>query len=192
MEIWKEVVWYEWLYKVSNLWRVKSFKEHNGTIERILKNLRSKKWYLYIKLYQSGKWKCHQIHRLVAVNFILNLENKPQVNHLNGIKDDNTLENLEWCTSKENIKHKFDVLWYKNHYHTNHPDKWNFWKDSRSSKKINQFTTEWTFIKTWFCALDVMREIGISNTSISGCCKWKRKTAWNFIWKYNTDDKNST
>jgi len=101
MEIWKDTK-YEG-YKASNLGNVMSFvKNKNG---KVLKNvLHYKKPYARVKV--AGKWV--SAHRIIAETFIPNLENKPQVNHINLIKHDNRVENLEWTTQSENMKHAYD------------------------------------------------------------------------------------
>jgi hypothetical protein len=112
MEIWKEIKDYEGLYDISNLGRVKSLAKYvnnsKGTLnynkERILCNVK-KNGYYKIKLCKEGKIKTLLVHRLIAIAFIPNLENKPFINHINGIRDDNRIKNLEWCTPKENSTH---------------------------------------------------------------------------------------
>jgi hypothetical protein len=110
-EIWKDIEAYEGLYQVSNLGRVKSLpKEHRygSKSEKILKP-RTKKEndYARVSLCKDGKIKSFRRARLIAQTFITNPENKYSVNHINGIKSDDRVENLEWATASEQNYHMY-------------------------------------------------------------------------------------
>lgn len=107
-EIWKDVKGYEGLYQVSNLGKVKSLPKVGSVKENILKNFIKDQGYLAVTVSKNDKRKTYLNHRLLAISFIPNPENKLEVNHKNGIKDDNRVDNLEWCTHSENIKHAYD------------------------------------------------------------------------------------
>lgn len=100
-EIWR-VIFVDYL--VSNLGRVKSLK--NGK-EKILSPFKASNGYLRVSLSIDGKQKNFAVHRLVAMAFIPNPKNKSQVNHIDGDKLNNCVENLEWVSSKENMRHAF-------------------------------------------------------------------------------------
>lgn len=104
LEAWKDVPGYEGLYKVSTGGNVRSL-----ITNKILKEGLNNRGYLSVKLYKDKSKSTVAIHRLVAKTFKINLENKPDVNHKNGIKTDNRLVNLEWVTEKENIRHAIDT-----------------------------------------------------------------------------------
>lgn len=118
MELWKDIPGYEGLYQVSNLGRVKSLDRTvvmpNGKCYfrsgRIFKNQKCSNGYLMIALCVDGKKAQRLIHILVAKAFIQNLNRLPEVNHLNGDKADNRVENLEWSSHSDNIKHSYYTL----------------------------------------------------------------------------------
>ena len=103
-EIWKPIEEVNGIYSVSNMGRVK-----NNRSGLILKPIKMPKGYTKVNLKINGKSKNKQVHRLVAVAFIPNPKNKTEVNHINGIHDDNRLCNLEWVTGEENRKHAYDT-----------------------------------------------------------------------------------
>lgn len=115
-EIWKDIKEYEGYYQVSNFGNVKSLQRtvkagryffDKDIPEKILKSCNARDGYSRIVLNKKGKIKTKLVHRLVAETFLQNFENKKEVNHKSGNKNDNTLNNLEWVTSKENIVHAF-------------------------------------------------------------------------------------
>lgn len=180
MEEWKDIEWYEWVYQVSNLGRVKSlfFKNHKYKIQRekMRKLHNDKDWY-QILLLSKNKINCNKkVHRLVAQAFLPNPDNKPCINHKNWIRNDNHIENLEWCTIKYNNYYSFIELWRQ----------WKKWENCKLSKKIVQYDKKWSKIKIWQWIRSAWRELWIKPPNISACLKWIWKTAWGFIWKYES------
>lgn len=118
IEIWKKIKDLEGFYEISNLGNVKSISRVvNSSVqkcgfriikEKIKQSQDNGKGYKQLYVQVNNKRKLFYIHRLVAQSFLPNPENKPQVNHINGIKTDNRVQNLEWCTSNENRKHAVD------------------------------------------------------------------------------------
>lgn len=181
MEIWKDIwiskgINYIWLYQVSNIWNIRSLKKN-----MVMKIRKDKDWYMLVNLYKDKQSKTFRVHRLVAQYFILNPQNKKEVNHIDWNKQNNSKENLEWSTPSENMKHSF-LIWL------NHSPKamtWKFWVLHPNSKKVSQYTKQWEFIKNWNSIMDVKRWLNLKHTGcISKVCKWKTKTAYGFIWKY--------
>lgn len=105
----KPVVGYEGKYAVSLDGSVYSLNFHRTGFTKILKAKCDKDGYLEVGLYKNGK-KYYRIHRLVAMAFIPNPDNLPQVNHKDGVRDNNRHTNLEWCTARENIHHSWRAV----------------------------------------------------------------------------------
>ena len=177
-EIWKDIKGYEGLYQVSNLGRVKSLNYNRKNIEKTLKPvLYYNKYYSYT-LYKNKKKKVFLAHRIVAINFIENINNKEYVNHIDGNKLNNNVDNLEWVTPSENNIHAFENgLNYS-------PSKGKFGKDNRLSKEIYQLDKNNKIINHFFGLREAERITGINHSFISACCKNKVKTAGGYVWKY--------
>ena len=188
-EIWKDIKGYEGLYQVSNLGNVRSLdilincKGARGIDKhirkgRILKKVINTKGYYYINLSKKSKIKNTRVHRLVAKAFIENPNNYKIINHIDGNKLNNRVDNLEWCTfshnNKDAYKQGLKKPTWKGKYNNLHP----------LSKKVCQYDLEGNFIKEWDNASDIKRQLGYCAENIRNCCKGRRKKAHNFMWKY--------
>lgn len=110
-EIWEDIIGYEGLYKISNLGRIISISRFSFSGRLLKEKFRklnlTKKNYYNIILVKDGNYKSYQLHRLLAINFIPNPNNYPCVNHIDGNSMNNSLDNLEWVTYRENNSHRF-------------------------------------------------------------------------------------
>lgn len=167
--MWKDIEWYEWLYQVNNKWNIKSVKKW-----KILVNVKSSRWYTIVCLSKEGKAKNFYVHRLICQSFLENPDNLKYINHINGVKQDNRIKNLEWCTHSYNILHAYRT-WLK---------KWQYGSDNHMAKNIYQYDIDWNFIKKWGSIMDICRWLWVERTSISKCVNnVTEKSHW-YIWKY--------
>ena len=148
-----------------------------------LKPMRNSVGYHQVYLSQNyGKPKWFRIHRLVAIAFIPNPENKPCVDHINGDKSDNRVSNLRWVTHKENHNNPIAI---ERHCKANYINlsKVKNHNQGRKRKAILQFGLKGNLIKEWDSCYNVHDELGYNASYISNCAS-KNKVAHKFIWKY--------
>lgn len=176
-EVWKDIQGYEGKYRVSNYGRIKSLsrKIFNGTgfymsKEKILNGHIITNGYMQIEL----QGKPLLVHRLVAEAFILNHENKPQVNHIDGDKTNNRVDNLEWVTNGENQIHA-----YKNGLNKRSE------KAGRKPIKVCQIDLKTgKIVKIYNSISEARKNLNIKKDNISSVCKNKRKSCGGYGWKY--------
>ena len=165
-EEWRDAVGYEGLYMVSNIGRVKSLNYLHTKKEKILKPGKNTRGYLYVNLCKKGKIKNTRIHRLVCEAFLPNPLNLPQVNHINEIKEDNRVENLEWCSHiyNQNFGTRNERL------------------AKAFSKSVKCLETGDIYPSTMY----VERKLGFNHSDISACCnkKYGHKTVGGLHWEW--------
>jgi hypothetical protein len=182
-EIWKQIKDFEELYEVSNLGRVRSlgstFKGGYGQVIRKpgkeLAKIKASNGYPKAHLWHNQKAKLLSIHRLVAETFIPNPDNLPHVNHKDGNKENNHVENLEWCTPAENNRHAIDNNLIKNAKGRDM---------SAAFKRIVMKDLLGSTIKTFESLKHASKETGIAASNISMCAKGRLKRAGNYVWEY--------
>jgi len=173
--IWKDVVWYEWIYQVSDQWVVRSVtrtvKSHWKFMAirkwKLISPCKLRDWYLGIWLVPSTGVKYRKmtsVHRIVAIAFLGNRTSEwLEINHINWIKNDNRLENLERVTRSYNQIHA-RKLWLRK------PRQERFWKDHRWSKKVYQYEKSWELIRERDCVREAGRELWFFYQNICACC----------------------
>jgi hypothetical protein len=181
-EVWRDINMdkYRDFYEVSNLGRVRSksltyVTEGGSTYKRkskLLKNVLQLSGYVTVYLTTNNKGTYVVLHRILALTFIPNEdESKNIINHKNGIKHDNSLDNLEWCNNKENCEHAYKMgLAKKGKFHY-------------LSKKIGMFTMNGELLETFDCLPQIREKYGYNIKNIHSVIKGKRNKANNFIWK---------
>ena len=168
-EVWKDVTGYEGLYKISNYGKIKALPKYKRLkLKKELKTYFDKDGYKVVYLYKHSKKKAKKIHRLVAEAFIPNLNNLPQVNHKDEDKQNNKVDNLEWCDAKYNANYG------------NCQSK----KGKKIRKKINQYELNGSFIKQWESITEVANYYLTTKQSIISCCKGRSKSSKGYVWKY--------
>ena len=162
-ELWLDIEGYEGLYLISNTGKVKSLISN-----KILRGSLDKDGYNQVVLYKNGKGKTRKVHRLVGLSFIPNPENKPVINHIDCVRDNNVVSNLEWATHKENVNHGNATQL----------------RAEKQSVPIIQYTKDGQYVNTYDSAMEAGRQLGIAQGNISKVCRGQNKTAYGYIWKY--------
>ena len=185
MEIWKDIVGYEGLYQVSNFGNVISLEKYidnkKGAIQyrppKILKQYKNKFGYMRVYLTQNSIKKMYAVHRLVATAFISNPDNKPCVNHIDNNRANNVVDNLEWCTYKENSQ------WAEIQGRRIFSEEWEQ-KISDTRKKKPVIGTDGMGNHIYFPTVRSVVTGGFDPKAVIKCCKGEQKMHKGYKWIY--------
>jgi hypothetical protein len=175
-ETWVDIEGYEELYSISTLGRVKSlerYRQNHGRLQKVESKIKStrkdKQGYVLLDLYKDNKPKTVRVHRIVAEAFIPNPNNKETVNHIDGDKSNNNINNLEWASAKEQNEH---------FYKRNLKSKENIEKAVKAMNKVQSKKVKCLNDETVYESVsEAARQIGITGSLIARCCRGERKSA---------------
>jgi hypothetical protein len=165
-EIWKDIVGYEGLYKVSDSGRVLSVRRNS-----VLSPGRGR--YLMVTLCKTGTKQEVSVHRLVAEAFCEKRDGATEVNHINENRYDNRAANLEWCTRLENIRHGTGIQ--------RHADAQ---RNGGRSKRINQVSINGDLIASFPSIREMNRSTGYDRAAVHRCANGRQETAYGYKWQY--------
>ena len=173
-------------YTIDTEGNVYSKRKH-----KYLKQTINKYGYCKVTLQKDKYKKMYSVHRLVAETFISNYNKLPQVNHIDGNKQNNHVANLEWCTAKHNMNEAVRTGLFDNckkiqkeNAVKNNLNKYHILANEVTKKKIAQYDKQNNLLNTYESISEASRKTGITITSISYSANGKRKTAGGFIWHF--------
>lgn len=179
-EIWKDIKGYEESYQISNYGQIR-----NKKTGKLLKLHLNNAGYLIVTLCKTTAH-TYSVHRLVAINFISNPDNYPEVNH----KDENKLNNFVWVNEDGTVDlDKSNLEWCSKQYNNNYGSRSNRISNKvKNGKKrsihILQYDLDGNFIKEWPSMMEIHRQLGYSQGNISSYCSGTKKSAYGYIWKF--------
>lgn len=163
-ENWRDVLGFEELYQVSSFGNVRTIKKGEAEMSQ----QENRNGYMTVHLRDKGVERRAMVHRLVAEAFIPNPDGLRDVNHKNGDKSDNRVENLEWVSHSDNMTHSFREL-------------------GQNVRHIVQLDLDNNFIERWNSIVEASEATGICRTDIGECCRGNRKHTKGYKWKYEED-----
>lgn len=172
-EVWKDIDGYDGKYLVSNLGRIKN---RNGLI---MHQKPSKDGYIRILLFNNGKYKAEYPHILVAKAFLPKPEEKLEVNHIDANKSNNTLQNLEWVTRRQNHFHAVSLG-----LKPENPTKGKSYKENPCVKPVYQYDRKGNFIKKWDSRREAAAFYNCDPNSISRAMNGERESCKGYVWKH--------
>lgn len=174
-ERWADIEGYIGLYQCSDFGNVRHL---DGRWNLLMPELVKQKRYFRTSLCKDGIVTRFSIHRLVCKYFCENPDNKPEVNHINGVPQFNYYKNLEWCTRCENNSHA---------YRTGlHPGTafGKYLGDAHGAVPVDKFTRDMVFVKRYSCVKEAGIDNGIDGRRVTECARGRKKTGGGFIWRY--------
>lgn len=185
-EIWKDVPGFEGYYQASSFGRIRSVDRITNSrtaYGKILKQSLQNSGYRFVGLAKNGKTKSSLVHRVVAISFLELVDGKTYVNHKDGDKENNNVNNLEWCSFSENIKHSY-VLGTRviSDRQINRLKNFNV---ETKSKSVYQYDISGNLLNKYPSMIVASLKTGVNYSSICSCVKGhiKHKTAGGFVWK---------